>query len=182
MEKSNPDNLETDLVIVANDSWPARIARLVRELLFRRNLRLGQILFCRSVYEAAATTIELHQQDRTVKACIMVDYLPDREMNVFVTLAKLSQVSSIAFSGCAQRKKLIRAQQLGADDLLTPFREANLKEPEAQATSYEVNGNTKVPKQSPETAPSSPTSTSPLSAEPDDDPILSREEIDALLQ
>ena len=182
MEKSNPDNLELDLVIAANDTWPARIARLVRALLIRRNLRLGQILFCRSVYEAVATAMELRRRDRTVMACIMVDYLPEREMNVFTTLAKLSRVSSIAFSGFSQRKKLIRAQQLGADDLLSPSGEANLKEPEAPATGYEENGNTKASEQIPETAPSQPTSQSPPAAEPDDnEPLLSRDEIDALL-
>ena len=170
MEKSNPDNLELDLVIVANDAWPARIARLVRELLSRRNLRLGQILFCRSVYEAAATAIELRRRDRAVKTWIMVDYLPEREMNVFTTLAKLSRVSSIAFSGFAQRKKLIRSQQLGADDLLTPTGEANLKEPEASAKDY--------PKE-----PEAPATDYSPSANPDEsEPLLSREEIDSLLQ
>ena len=186
MEKSNPENLELDLVIVANDTWPARIARLVRDLLDRRNLHLGQILFCHSVYEAAATAIELRRRDRAVKACIMVDYLPEREMNVFATLAKLSRVSSIAFSGFAQRKKLIRAQQLGADDLLTPTGEANLK---ADRNSKQ-NGidesptvrNTRPPEQIPEITPSQPTSKSPPTAEPDDnEPLLSRDEIDALL-
>ena len=182
MEKSNPENLELDLVIVANDTWPARIARLVRDLLDRRNLHLGQILFCHSVYEAAATAIELRRRDRAVKACIMVDYLPEREMNVFTTLAKLSRVSSIAFSGFAQRKKLIRAQQLGADDLLTPTGEANLKEPEAPATGYEENGNTKALEQIHKLTPNPPKSKSPPTAEPDDnEPLLSRDEIDALL-
>lgn len=174
MEKSNPENLEMDLVIAANDDWPARIARLVRDLLYRRNLHLGQILFCRSVYEAAATTVELRRRDRAVKACIMVDYLTEREMNVFTTLTKLSQVSSIAFSGFSQRKKLIQAQQLGADDLFTPTGEVNLKEPEAPATGYGENGYTKAPQPTTETTPT---------AEPDDnEPLLSRDEIDALLQ
>jgi len=170
MEKSNPENLEMDLVIVANDAWPARIARLVRDLLCQRNLHFGQILFCRGVYEAAATTIELRQRDRAVKACIMVDYLPDREMNVFTTLAKLSQVSSIAFSGLSQRKKLIQAQQLGADDLLTHTGEMNLK------------SDTRT-EQAPDNPPIQSIPDPPPAVEPDDnEPLLSRDEIDALLQ
>jgi len=186
MEKSNPDNVEMDLVIVASDTWPARIARLVRDLLYRRNLHLGQILYCRSVYEAAATAIELRRRDRAVKACIMVDYLPEREMNVFTTLTKLSRVSSIAFTGFSQRKKLIRAQQLGADDLLTPTGEADLK----ADTSREQNTidesptvrKARHPEQIPETTPSPPTTKSPPTEEPDEnEPPLSRDEIDALL-
>ena len=170
MEKSSPENLEMDLVIVANDAWPARIARLVRDLLRQRNLHFGQILFCRGVYEAAATTIELRRRDRAVKACIMVDYLPDREMNVFTTLTKLSQVSSIAFSGLSQRKKLIQAQQLGADDLLTTAGEVNLK------------ADTRT-EQAPDNPPIQSIPDPPPAAEPDDnEPLLSRDEIDALLQ
>jgi hypothetical protein len=173
MENSSPENLEMDLVIVANDDWPARIARLVRLLLRRRNLHFGQILFCPSVYDAVVSTLELRRRDRVVKACIMVDYLPEREMNVFTTLAKLSRVSTIAFSGFSQRKKLIQAQQFGADDLLTPTGEANLKEPEAPATGHKENGNTKAPQPTTENTPA---------AGPDDnEPLLSREEIDSLL-
>ena len=174
MEKSSPENLEMDLVIVANDAWPARIARLVRDLLRRRDLHFGQILFCRSVYDALVSAIELRRRDRAVKACIMVDYLPEREMNVFTTLAKLSRVSSIAFSGFSERKYLIQAQQLGADDLLSPTGEVILKVPEAPATGYEESGNTKAPQPTTETTPT---------AEPDDnEPLLSRDEIDALLK
>jgi len=170
MEESNPDNLEMDLVIVANDTWPARIARLVRDLIYRRNLHHGQILFCHSVYEATATVIELRRRDRSVKACIMVDYLPEREMNAFTTLAKLSRISTIAFSGFSQRKKLIQAQQLGADDLLTPNGEVTLK------------SDTRT-EQTPENSAIQPTSKPPPVEEPEDnEPLLSREEIDALLQ
>ncbi len=170
MENSSPENLEMDLVIVANDAWPARIAQLVRDLLRRRDLHFGQILFCRSVYEAAATVIELRRRDRAVKACIMVDYLPGREMNVFNTLAKLSRVSSIAFSGFSQRKKLIQAQQLGADDLLTPTGEVNLK---SDTRTEQVPDNPPI-----QSIPDPP----PAAESDDNEPLLSRDEIDALLQ
>jgi hypothetical protein len=185
-ENTNLESLETDLVIVATDDWPAKIARLVRDLLRRRNLHFGQILFCQGVYEAAATTIELRRRDRAVKACIMVDYLPDREMNVFATLAKLSRVSSIAFSGLSQRKKLIQAQKLGADDLLTASGEVNLKsEMNSESNGIDkppTNLHPKRPEPKPENSSSQPKSKpSPTAAPDDNEPLLSRDEIDALL-
>lgn len=187
MGKSNLDNLEMDLVIVASQSWSVRIAQLVQDRFYRRSLpQIGQILFCQSVYEAAATIIELLQQDRAVNACIMVDYLPGCEMKVFQTLNTLSRVRSIAFSGYSQRRKLVQAQQLGADELLSPVGQVDL-ETARNGTQDDRNESPELdeikgPEPISEPSPGQPTHTSsPSAAFHEDEPLLSQEEIDALL-
>lgn len=186
METSIQENLDIDLVVMGNTTWFHRIAQWVQDLLARRTLQVGQILFCQSVYEAVATAIELRRRERVVKVCIMVDYLPSREMKVFHTLSRLSRVSSIAFSGSSQWKKLVQARQLGADDLLGPTGEVDLNTVLREASNDMDTSSPALPARGPEpvtgidrdprTGQTLPTADSHEEA-----PLLSREEIDALL-
>lgn len=103
--------LETEnsyLIGVATDNWRERIeCGLPRDV--------EDIYWYDNVYEATAAAVNLGQKDGAILLVIMIDCLSHEEMGVFATLAGMDKVQTTAVSGTGNQLKMRQAESLGAD-------------------------------------------------------------------
>ena len=156
-----------------------------------------QPYWCDSVYQALAEAVVLNRQDLPAVLCVMVDHLAPQEMQVFARLAGMDNVRIvIACAASARTRKLPQAQALGADEawLLTREPPTGLLElirtaPEEDlAPPSQPPPETPLPEAPPPTAQPNvqqPTDSQeppqPDSPQEPNQPLISKEELDALL-
>jgi hypothetical protein len=107
------------VVVSALPEWTGRLAEALGRPESESSDRLSSVICCSNVYETTAAVVELRQREHQVLAGIMVDYLPAGEMRVFETLAGMDRVRTVAISALGRWEKLARAQELGADEVLS---------------------------------------------------------------
>jgi len=103
--------LETEnsyLIGVATDNWRERIeCGLPRDV--------EDIYWYDNVYEATAAAVNLSKKNKPILLMVMIDCLSREEMGVFATLAGMDRVQTTAVSGTGNQLKMRQAETLGAD-------------------------------------------------------------------
>lgn len=156
-----------------------------------------QPYWCDSVYQALAEAVVLNRQDLPAVLCVMVDHLAPQEMQVFARLAGMDNVRIvIACAASARTRKLLQAQALGADEAWVLTREppTGLLELIQIAPEEELPPPNQPPPEMPlpEAPPPAADPTVPEPADPQappepqsrlesNEPLLTKEELDALL-
>ena len=176
-----PEALHSDseTIVAAGNSWRRRIAAEFDRRLFRPDNR--NVCWCGNVYEALAQAVALKQQGGAGVVCVMVDYLNGGEMGVFTRLSNMAHISKvIAFSASAKGAKLVQAKGLGADETwilgvgqLPAGQEVPL---ESQPEQDHIETPAKAEAEGVEAEPAEPDSVARST-----EPLLTKEELDALL-
>ena len=106
-----------DCLIVAPGDWPERI----RGQLQRRFGSCGggqEMMDCRDIYEAAAQILEAQGQGRGVLVYVLVDSMPEAEMQFFSCWSENARVRTVALSVARRQGKLALALARGADEAM----------------------------------------------------------------
>ena len=99
------------LIGVATDNWRERIERSLPR-------GVEHIYWYGNVYEATAAVVNLGLKDRPILLVVMIDCLSPDEMGVFAALAGMDNVRTAAVSGAGNKLKMQRAESLGADEIV----------------------------------------------------------------
>ncbi|MCP4707024.1 MAG: hypothetical protein GY869_00235 [Planctomycetes bacterium] len=108
---------QADCMIVAPGDWPERIGGQLQ----RRFVHCGreqQMMVCRDIYEAAAQIMELHSRGGVVLVYVLVDSMPDAEMQFFSCWSENEKVRTVALSVGGRQGKLSLALSCGADEAM----------------------------------------------------------------
>jgi len=109
--KQFPETEKNYLIGVATDNWRERIERGLPQ-------DVEDIYWYDNVYEATAATVNLGPKNRPILLVVMIDCLSPEEMGVFATLAVMDKVRIAAISGTGNQLKMRQAESLGADEIL----------------------------------------------------------------
>jgi len=107
----------TECLIVAPGDWPERI----RGQLQKRFVSCGcdqEMKGCRDIYEAAAQIMESRAQGCGVLVYVLVDSMPEAEMQFFSCWSENEQVRTVALSVAQRQGKLALALSRGADEAM----------------------------------------------------------------
>ena len=115
--RPSPDMRE-EIIIVAPAGWASRVDEILGDSLNCDPTEATRITRHDNVYQAAAAALLARRRGQRVTLAVMVDYLAPPEMEVFGAFAHEPSVTTIAFSACDRRKKLVHARLLGADKVL----------------------------------------------------------------
>jgi len=106
-----------DCLIVAPGDWPERIRGRLRR---RFDVGAGEssMMDCRDIYEAAAQIMESQGRGRGVLVYVLVDSMPEAEMQFFRCWSGNEKVRTVALSMAGRQGKLTQALVRGADEAM----------------------------------------------------------------
>lgn len=176
------------LIGVATDNWRERIERELSQ-------DVEDIYWYDNVYEATAAAVNLGPKDRPILLVITIDCLSPEEMSVFATLAVMGNVRTAAVSGTGNQLKMRQAESLGADEILLLSELSHIgtieKSFDAETEPSVTNGlPEKIVQEHPSeiqkgatqpAVPSRPRRKPPAIEREESQPLLTPEELDALL-
>ena len=185
------DSDESCMLIVATDNWRNRI---ISELSGSE----CKMLWSANVYEAAAMALKPKSHNGSISALlVMIDCLTAEEMRIFGCLNDIIPIRTIAVSAAKNKDKMSQAKQYGADDVvelseLSKVAEFRLKPPcdnqnQPESTvSEQVRETTEdiVQEQNNDMqskTPTRPERKPPVKEKTTARPMLSQDELDALL-